>query len=81
MRNHLRKRNHTKRCYVCKELGHLAWNYMNKGKVEDANKSKASKIKTQMKQKWVKKSTKNLSQISQVIDTQKNEFDDSFIYA
>ena len=50
MKTHLRKRNPTKRCYVCKGLDHhLAKKYMNRGKIEDEKKSKAYNIKTQMK--------------------------------
>lgn len=79
MRTHLRKRNPTKRCYLCKELGHLAKKCMNIGKVEDEKKSKANNIMTQMKQKWVRKYPKNSCKNSEVIDTQSNELGDLII--
>lgn len=45
---------------------------MTRGKVEDEKKLKAYNIRTQMKQQWVRKSLENLTENSEVIDTQDN---------
>lgn len=73
MRTHFRKRNPTKRCYVCKELGHLERNCMNQDNVnnneENKGNTKIDEIKTQRNQQWIRKSPKSSSQNSKVIDT------------
>ena len=35
IKHHMRKRDTTKRCFVYIELGHLAKNYMKRGRVKD----------------------------------------------
>ena len=40
----MRKRDTTKRCFTCNELGHLAKNCMNTRRVEDEKKAKANNI-------------------------------------
>ena len=54
---HLRTRDTTRRCFICTELGHLAENCMNIGRIEDEKKAKADNIRKQMRQKWIPKST------------------------
>ena len=44
MRTHFKKTNPTKRCYVCKELGHLEKNYVNRATIEDEKKTKVDKL-------------------------------------
>ena len=44
VKHHMRKRDTTKRCFTCTELGHLAKNCMNIGRIEDEKKEKANKI-------------------------------------
>ena len=46
----MRKRDTTKRCYICTELGHHAKNYMNTRRIEDEKKTKADNIRKQMRQ-------------------------------
>ena len=55
------KRDTMKRCFIYIELGHLTRNCMNTRRIEDEKKGKANKIKKQMRQEWVPKSTKNAS--------------------
>ena len=43
------KRDTTKICFICIELGHLAKNYKNTRRVEDEKKAKSNNIKNQMK--------------------------------
>ena len=81
MRTHFKKRNPRKRCCVCKELSHLEKNYFNRATIEDEKKTKADKIRTQIKQQWVRKSLKSSSKNNEVIDTQINELGDSIIFA
>ena len=57
----MRKRDTTKICFICIELGHLAKNCMNTGRIEDDKKAKADNIRKQMRQQWVPKSTENAS--------------------
>ena len=45
----MRKRDPTKRCFVCEELGHLENNYMNQATIEDEKKEKANNIRSQMR--------------------------------
>ena len=40
----MRKRHTTKKCLICTELGHLAKNYMNTGRIKDEKKPKANNI-------------------------------------
>ena len=40
----MRKRDTTKRCFICIELGHLAKSYMNTGRIEDEKKEKVDNI-------------------------------------
>ena len=46
---------------------------MNQGRFEDENKEKDDNIRSQMRQKWVKKSLENASQSPKNVDTQVNE--------
>ena len=55
----MRKRNTTKRCFTCTELGHLAKNYMNTRRIEDEKKAKDDSIRKQMRKQWVPKSIEN----------------------
>ena len=55
----MRKRDTTKRCFICIELGHLAKNYMNTRRIEDEKKGKAENIRKQMRQQWIPKSSEN----------------------
>ena len=47
-RHHLRKKDTTIRCYACTELGHIAKNYINIGRVEDEKKARADNIRKQI---------------------------------
>ena len=49
----MRKRDTTKRCFIDIELGHLAKNCMNIGRIEDEKKARANNIKKQMRQQWI----------------------------
>ena len=51
----------TIRCYTCTEIGHIAKNYMNIGKIEDEKKIKADIIRKQIRQEWIPKTTKEKS--------------------
>jgi len=44
VKRHMRKKDTTKRCFICTELGHLAKNYMNSGIIEDEKKTKVDNI-------------------------------------
>ena len=57
----LEEKRYYQRCFICTELGRLAKNYMNTGRIEDEKKAKADNIRKQMRQQWVQKSTKNTS--------------------
>ena len=57
----MRKRDTTKRCFTYIELGHLAKNFMNTGRIEDEKKAKANNIQKKMRQQWIPKSTKDTS--------------------
>ena len=46
----MRKRDTTKRCFICIELGHLAKNYMNTGRIEYEKKAKDDNIQKYMRQ-------------------------------
>lgn len=59
VKHHLRKRDTTRRCFICTELGHLAKNYMNTQRVEDEKKAKADNVRKQMRQQWIPKSVEN----------------------
>ena len=54
-----RKRDTTKRCFVCIKLGQLAKNNMNQGRVENEKKAKDKNIRSHMRQQWVRKSPKD----------------------
>ena len=75
----MRKRDTTKRCFICIQLGHLSNNYMNKGRIEDEKKNKAENIRKKMRQQWVPKSPENANQDHEVNDIQVKELDDSNI--
>ena len=53
------KRDTTKTCFTCTELGHLAKNCMNTGRIENEKKEKDDNIHKQMRQKWNPKSIKD----------------------
>ena len=60
--------NPTKRCYVCKQLRHLRKNCRIRDKVDigfEKGKENISHIKTQMRQKWVRKSPDNSNQTNE----------------
>ena len=57
----MRKRDTTKKFSICIELGHLAKNYMNTGRIKDEKKERANNIKKQMRQQWIPKSLENTS--------------------
>ena len=61
LKHHMRKRDTTKICFTCIELGHLAKNYMNTSTMEDEKKEKADNIQKQMRQQWIPKSTQDNS--------------------
>ena len=44
-KHYLRKRDTTRRCFICTELGHLAKNCMNTGRIEDEKKEKDDNIR------------------------------------
>ena len=46
----MRKRDTTKRCFICIELDHPTKNCMNIGRIEDEKKEKANNIQEQMRQ-------------------------------
>ena len=61
VKHHMRKRDTTKRCFICIELDHLAKNYMNTGRIEDEKKERVDNIRKQMRQQWIPKSSWNVS--------------------
>ena len=58
-KHHLRKKDTTRRCFMCTELGHFAKTYMNTARIEDEKKAKVDNIRKYMRQQWVPKSTEN----------------------
>ena len=60
-RHHQRKRDSIVRCYTCTEIGHIAKNCMNIGKIEDEKKAKVDNIRKQMRQQWIPKTTEETS--------------------
>ena len=46
----MRRRDTTRKCFIYIELGHLAKNYRNIGRIEDEKKAKAKNIRNEMKQ-------------------------------
>ena len=71
------KRDTTKRCFICTELGHLIKKCMNTGRIEDEKKAKVDNIQKQMRQQWFPMSTKDTSPRNDGQFTQ--EFGDSTI--
>lgn len=65
----MRKRDTTKRCFICIEFGHLSKNYMNTKKIKYEKKTKADNIRKQMRKKWVQKSPENENKSHEVVDT------------
>ena len=65
------------RCYVCKKIGHLARNCMNRDTTnngeENQSKLKIIEIRTQRNQKWVRKSKVSIRQDNEAIIIQSNE--------
>ena len=61
VKHHTRKRDTTKRCFICTKLGHLAKNRMNTGRIEYEKKVTDDNIRKQMRQQWVPKSSENAS--------------------
>ena len=55
----MRKRDSTRRCFICIELGNIAKNYMNTRRIEDEKKAKAENIRKQMRQQWIPKSSED----------------------
>ena len=77
MKHHMRKRDTTKRCFICTELGHLAKNCMNIGRIEDEKKAKDDNIIIQIRQQWVQKCPENANQ--ELDDTKVNELGGTII--
>ena len=50
VKNHMRKKDTTKICFICIELGHLSKNYMNIGRIEDEKKEKDDNIRKKITQ-------------------------------
>ena len=73
----MRKRDTTKKCFICTKLGHLAKKCMNIGRIEDEKKAKDDNTRKKMRQKWVPKSLENENQNHEVNDTQVNELGSS----
>ena len=44
VKHHMRKRDTTKRCFICTELGHLAKNCMNTRRIEDEKKENTDNL-------------------------------------
>ena len=61
VKHHMRKRDTTRRYFICIELRHLAKNCINTGRIEDEKKDKDDNIRKQMRQQWIPKSSKNAS--------------------
>ena len=59
VKHHMRKRDTTKRCFICTELGHLAKNCMKTGRSEDEKKAKDDNIRKKMIQQWIPKYFEN----------------------
>ena len=57
VKHHMRRKATTIRCYTCTELGHIAKNCMNIGRIEDENIEKIDNISNQMRHQWIPKST------------------------
>ena len=57
----MRIRDTTRRCFFYIELGHLAKNCMNTGRIEDEKKAKDDNIIKQMRSQWILKSSENAS--------------------
>ena len=70
VKHHMRKRETTKRCFICTEIGHLAKNCINTTRIEDEKKAKFDNIRKQMRQKWVPKSTQSTSLSNDELVTQ-----------
>ena len=73
----MRKRDTTRRCFICIEHGYLAKNYMNTRRIEDEKKETFDKIRKYIRQQQVPNSTKNASPNNDEQVTQ--ELDDSTI--
>ena len=61
VKHHVRRKDTTISCYTCTELGHIAKNYMNIGRIMDERKEKEDNIKKNMRHQWIPKSTENAS--------------------
>ena len=61
LKHHMRRKDTTIRCYTYIELGHIAKNCMNIGRIEDEKKEKIDNIRKQMRQQWIPKSTEHAS--------------------
>ena len=61
VRNHLRKMDSTVRCYTCTEIGHIAKNCINIGKIDDERKAKTHNIRKKMRQQLIPKTTEETS--------------------
>ena len=59
------------RCYTCTEIGHIAKNCMNIGKIEDEKKAKVDNIKKQMRQQWIPRPLRKQAQIMKVMSLKK----------
>ena len=61
VKHRLRKRDTTKRCFICIELDHHAKKCMNTRRIEDEKKGRDDNIRKQMRQQWIPKSLDNAS--------------------
>ena len=61
VKHNMRRRDTTIRCFTHIELGHLAKNCMNIGRIKYEKKEKADNIIKQMRQQWIPKSTEHAS--------------------
>ena len=61
VKHHMRKRDTTKRFFICTEIGHLAKNYMNIVRIEDEETARAENNRKKIRQQWIPKSSRNKS--------------------
>ena len=62
VKHHIRKRDTTKRCFICIEIGHVSMKCINIRIIEDEKKARANNIKKKMRHQWIPKPLGNTSQ-------------------